>query len=152
MNLRRLKKLLHYDPQTGLFTWITQRKAKAQIGTRAGSNEGRGYIVIRVDGVDYYAHRLAWFYVYGKWPKMGLDHIDHNRGHNAIFNLRESTQAQNAKNRVPGRGCRQTTSGKWQAHIRVDHKLIYLGLHATEEEAHAVYLYAKEKFHRTDSD
>ena len=79
---------------------------------------------------------------------MGLDHIDRNRSNNAIANLREATQGQNMKNRTPGRGCFQTRSGKWQAYIRVNRKLYYLGVHISEEEAHRVYLDAKERLHK----
>jgi hypothetical protein len=147
MKHSRLKILLDYDQSTGTFVWITQRKAKAQIGTKAGADNGRGYQVIRVDGIDYYAHRLAWFYVYRRWPK-ALDHIDRNRSNNAIANLRQCSQAENAKNRTPGRGCNRTSSGRWQAHIRVNKKLLYLGLYATEKEAHRVYLKAKEELHK----
>jgi hypothetical protein len=147
MRRYRLKSLLSYDASTGEFIWITQRKAKAQVGTRAGADNGRGYRVIRVDGIDYYAHRLAWFYMYGRWPK-ALDHIDRNRSNNAIANLRKCSQAENAKNRMPGRGCRQSTSGRWQAHIRVNKKLIYLGSYDTESEAHQVYIEAKKELHK----
>ena len=53
------------------------------------------YQRITIGGYDYYAHRLAWFYVYGEWPVNELDHIDEDKENNAIDNLREATHAEN---------------------------------------------------------
>lgn len=69
VTLDRLKELLSYDPATGVFVWRTQRKGKGKIGTRAGRIMAKtGYRNITVDGVQYFANRLAWFWVHGVWP------------------------------------------------------------------------------------
>lgn len=60
----RLCELLHYCPETGIFTWKVTRKGLAKAGTVAGSTNGRGYRQISVDGKLYLAHRLAWFYCF----------------------------------------------------------------------------------------
>src|SRR5215510_1403832 len=92
-----LKKLLSYDEKTGLFRWRVPRK---------GSERGRvgsynlGYIDIRLLGRKYWAHRLAWFYVYGRWPSL-LDHINRVKSDNRISNLREVSQKENCNNRCP---------------------------------------------------
>jgi len=49
----RLKELLHYDPDTGLFTWLRP----GWKGVIAGTHHPSGYIHIRVDNKPYRAHR-----------------------------------------------------------------------------------------------
>lgn len=34
-------------------------------------------------------HRMVWFWVYGKWPKGQIDHVDENPLNNRIENLRD---------------------------------------------------------------
>lgn len=88
---RELKAAVKYNPETGVFT-----NHRGKVMGRA--NE-QGYILIGVDGKCYRAHRLAWLYVYGKLPKGNLDHKNRIRADNWIDNLRESSQAENTKNR-----------------------------------------------------
>ncbi len=77
-----LKSLLSYDPETGAFTWRLMTSPRVKAGDRAGYFRKRdGYIVVRIHGYGYSAHRLAWFYVHGIWPGM-IDHKDRNRANN----------------------------------------------------------------------
>lgn len=94
----RLKELLEYNPLTGIFVRKITLSPRTKVGDIAGSTNKCGYIQICVDRRYYLAHRLAWFYVYGKWPKKDLDHKDHIRHHNWIDNLREATNKENSKN------------------------------------------------------
>lgn len=131
----RLKEVLHYDPDTGVFTWLVKLGGRHNIGTIANSVDGKGYIRIQIDGRRYRAHRLAWFYVYGNWPKNNIDHRDRNRKNNRINNLRDRTQAENMRNT----GMRpDNTSGykgvtwdkvnqKWKAQMQVDGRMKFLG-------------------------
>lgn len=60
-----LREYLDYDQETGQFIWKQNRRGKAKIGTTAGTKNKDGYLTIRIKNVRYYAHRLAWLYVYG---------------------------------------------------------------------------------------
>lgn len=97
--LSRLKELLSYDPETGIFIRKITTGWRSQAGMRAGgtASHQRGYSLIRVDTARYLAHRLAWFYVYGEWPEE-IDHIDGDAGNNAIANLRHVSHLQNTWN------------------------------------------------------
>ncbi len=103
----RLKELLHYDPKTGLFTWLDVSPNRyAKNGHRAGTVHPSGYLVISINCQRYYGSNLAWFYMTGHWPKAEIDHKNRNRGDDRFSNLREATAQQNGFNKV-----RQNTSG-----------------------------------------
>ena len=66
----RIKELLSYDEDTGVFVWIGRGKG-IRTGRRAGSIDPvNGYRAIRIDGVTYHAQRLAWFLLHGTWPRL----------------------------------------------------------------------------------
>lgn len=95
----RLKEILHYDPETGIFTWKVDvgRYGRIKAGSEAGYLN-RNYYECFIDGIRYPAHRLAWFYVHSTWPELLIDHINGNGHDNRICNLREATKSQNACN------------------------------------------------------
>jgi len=144
----RLLEVLHYDPETGDFRWIEPGPGRRQT-KQAGSLNKMGYITIDVDSQRYFAHNLAWFYVYKEWPKM----LDHKKGRsNRIDNLRIATQSQNLANMDKPRHntsgykgvCWHKKAQKWMAYIQVNGKLKYLGLYTDIEEASKAYLEAAE--------
>jgi hypothetical protein len=95
-----LTSVLHYTPETGEFLWNLPRP-KIRVGQRAGyKKKNTGYIYIEIDGKSYSAHRLAWFYVTGTFPKKQIDHINRNRSDNRYENLREATNSQNKANSI----------------------------------------------------
>lgn len=156
----RLRELLNYDPQSGRFT---KRRGNAQRsgdkrpqGSYCGTTDRKGYVVIKVDGGSYKAHRLAWLHVTGEWPANQIDHRNQVKTDNRWANLREATTAQNKQNQA--RAYRGNRSGLLGAHfhkrsrkfassIRVDGKLKHLGEFDTAEEAHQAYLRAKAELH-----
>lgn len=69
-----LKELLHYNPETGIFTWAKNAGQRAQVGRIAGSRTPSGYIKISLSRKLYAAHRLAWLYMTGSWPENEIDH------------------------------------------------------------------------------
>jgi hypothetical protein len=150
LTANRIKERLSYDPKTGVFVWATGR----YMGKVAGHKDHYGYIMIRVDGKQYPAHRLAWLLTHGEWPPNQLDHRDRNRANNAMANLRPATHSQNGANKVvtkanglPKGAIFHKVSGKYFALIRVNGKRLYLGQHDTAELAHSAYVLAAQKYH-----
>jgi hypothetical protein len=93
---QRLKEVLNYDAESGIFTWAKNR-TKASKGRIAGGINGYGYLVICIDGVRHHAHRLAWMYIYGFCPNE-VDHQNHVRTDNRLINLRATDRSGNARN------------------------------------------------------
>ena len=93
----RLKELLSYDPETGIFTRVKNVKGALK-GAIAGTTHEHGYIIICVDGNDFRAHRLAFFYMDGEWPPERVDHKDRVRDNNIWTNLRKSSNSENNTN------------------------------------------------------
>ena len=94
----RLLELFEYDRSTGLFKWKVSLSNRCPAGSTAGTLHTKGYIRISIDRVFYYAHHLAWLYVYGVLPKI-LDHINLNPSDNRIENLRIASMRENQANR-----------------------------------------------------
>ena len=150
----RLRAVLDYNPETGVFTWKQRISKKIRVGTIAGNMMRNGYIQLMIDGRNYMAHRLAWLYVYGNWPTNVIDHIDGKPFNNAISNLRDVTQGQNMENQKRARtnnkcGLLGVCRGKkgWRATIQSRGKWIHIGTFETPEQAHAAYLSMKARLH-----
>lgn len=151
-----LKEVLHYEPTTGIFTW-KRRTDKIRIGDIAGTLN-KGYVMIRVNGKIYAAHKLAWLYIYDKYlefPKENIDHINCIRNDNRIENLRIATTTQNGQNVKQARPSNKSTGlleaythqGKFVSYIRAEGKNRNLGVFNTAQEAHEAYIAAKRKLH-----
>jgi len=138
-----------YDPETGVIMRIASPH-EWRVGVIAGFRKRDGYIGIRVGKKEWAAHRLAWFLHFGEWPSGTIDHINRRRDDNRIANLRLATPSQNSANQ-PGRGVflKGVTlhkTGKFQAQIKANGKSIYLGLHDSEQQAHAAYCSAAKQY------
>jgi hypothetical protein len=61
-------------------------------------------VQLQIEHSQYLAHRVAWFYVTGKWPENQIDHRDGDGWNNRFSNLRKATHTQNLYNqkRRPG--------------------------------------------------
>lgn len=143
---QRLLELMSYDPQTGILKWrFSKRGIKA--GADVGSQNSKGYLCATVEGERFLNHRLAWFYITGKWPVGLIDHRDTDKKNNRFANLREATGSQNLANRGPTarnrsghKGvCWHRLTSKWEAKIKVGKKNHHIGLFKTKQDACAAY-------------
>lgn len=165
-----LRSILHYDKETGIFTWRTRppghfKTSRAHLirnarfaGAKAGHLcESHGYVQIRIDKKLYLAHRLAWLYMTGEWPAAQIDHINCDKLDNRFCNLRQATNAENIRNsRKPS----TNTSGlkgvswhkpnnKWRVQISANGSKRHLGYFDEDklDEAAAAYERAAKALH-----
>lgn len=129
----RLKELLEYFPDTGNFVWKVS-KGDREPGDIAGCVTFYGYIQIGIDGTKYFAHRLAWLYMTGAFPKQDTDHINRCKADNRWSNLRDVSRTVNNYNKDAGYR-KHSQCDKYEAYIHKDGKKVYLGLFNTEKEA-----------------
>lgn len=153
ITLGRLKELISYDPETGLFKWLDDRNCGVKF-QKAGSLSNQGYVTIHIDGHIYQSHRVAIFYMTGIWPKSCVDHINCIRNDNRYVNLREIDHKTNIRNRAgPNKNGSIGMLGvskcgtRFRSQIIVNGERIHLGVFSTPEKAHEIYLKAKCKYH-----
>jgi hypothetical protein len=92
-----LQQILHYDLNTGVWTWKQAPRHSPQLLNQpAGTLTRQGTRRIQINGCSYYCHQLAWLYVTGKWSTKEIDHINHKPDDNRWTNLRESNSHQNS--------------------------------------------------------
>ncbi len=124
----RLRHLLNYDQETGIFTWLVKNSNRVFIG------------------------KPAWLYIYGKMPDAVIDHINGGRGDNRIENLRDVSIANNLSNQkrpnaVGASGLLgvhlRKDNGKYSAYIKFNRKRTCLGSFKTAEEAGRAYSEAR---------
>jgi hypothetical protein len=150
----QLKELLHYDPDTGVFSHILSRHG-VTINAKAGCLHQKGYVRISVKCIKYEAHRLAWLYMYGVWPKDQIDHINQIKSDNRITNLRESNSSLNQQNtnlRADNTSGYKGVSwrkgiNKWVVCIYLNNTKIHLGYFDNLDDAIAARKQAEEQLH-----
>jgi len=143
-----LRKLLSYDPDTGLLTWRrrppemfpdeqygrawnTRYAGKPAFATATRD----GYRCGRIFGKAYPAHRVAYAIHHGNWPRGSIDHISGVKTDNRIANLRDVSHTENLRNAaMPSTNTSgacgvywHKNSGKWRCMIKVNGKLQSLG-------------------------
>lgn len=147
-----LKSILNYDQETGIFTWKI-KKGKKVAGSIAGK-DCHGYISIGIDYHQYFAHRLAWLYVYGVMPSK-IDHVNGNKSDNRILNLRPANTSQNACNSkvrsdnssgIKGVSWDKTYK-KWYAKCCINQKQYNLGKYINKADAEKAVIEFRNKHH-----
>ena len=151
----RLRQVVEYDAETGVIIWKVSPSSKSPVGSVAGVVNSAGYRILTIDGKKYLAHRLAWLYVHGVWPKEDIDHVNRVKTDNRLINLREATRTQN---NINGRVRSDNKSGftgvnwhngsqKWRVTVHKDGKQFQVGMFDDIEEAAAAYKKAAAKLH-----
>lgn len=153
----RMVEMLDYNPDTGIFIWVKSPGRGHSVGVVAGCvSKSTGYRYICIDGVTYFAHRLAFYYIHQYWPENEIDHINRNRSDNRIVNLREVSlfcQAQNATQRCDNMSgvkgvSKHTRYNKWVVQIRNGKEYSYLGWYEDFDEAVCARLAAEQCLNR----
>ncbi len=154
----RLKEVLNYDPETGVFT------SKVRLGYR-GKNVGdivgvevtrshTKYLTVQIDKYKTYLHRLAYLYMTGEIPLV-IDHEDGNGLNNKWSNLINGTQQHNNQNvtRVQFNKLEQLPLGvfrkgnRFLAAIKVNYRKVHLGSFVDVIDASNAYQEAKKIYH-----
>ncbi len=144
---------LNYNPQTGEWNWIKKTPRRERVG-RCDKFYGRRHRrVVTFQNTVYFSHRLAWFYMTGRWPKEQIDHRDSNSDNNSWTNLREATNRQNSWNRQKSLRAQSIFKGvhwhkrdrRWEARITINGKTRYLGTFKTAKKAREAYITVAKK-------
>lgn len=138
---KRLKELLTYDPESGVFTWNATGMKDA--GSIAGTttSDKQQYIRITIDKRKYYAQQLAFVWMTGAPATKQPDHINGNGCDNRWCNLRDVTPSENCRNRrqrsdnTSGANGVRYLDGRWRAEIKVHGKRTHLGMFSTIHQA-----------------
>jgi len=151
---KRLKEFLHYNPKTGIFFWKKANSNSIKVGDIAG-NDSTKCVRIMICNKTYKAHRLAWLYMKGFMPtNIGIDHIDRRPSNNIWSNLRLASKQCNARNgkvrinsttRITGVHFHKRKQN-FEARIKINYKVIYLGNYKTKLEAARARWKAEVKF------
>lgn len=152
---KQLKETLHYNPETGMFTWLTVNSNRVKIGGLAGwLDKTTGYSRININKKSYQAHRLAFLYMSGRWPKHEIDHDNHIRNDNRWPNLSEVTHKENVKNMSLSKKntsgvtgvCWHKKAGKWHVQVYAAGVKPHFGLFIDKFEAICCRMSANNKY------
>ena len=147
---KKLKTIVNYNHETGLFIWNKRDGNKAFnsrfSGNVAGCKNSYGYIQITILGINYLAHRLAFLFQTGIMPTE-VDHKNNVKHDNSFLNLRSATRAANNANRKAYKNNKSgfkgvywsKAAGKWASQITINKKAVYLGLFDSAKDAAKEY-------------
>ena len=159
-----LRELLSYDHEQGILTWkkrdlrFFQSERDWKIWNTKYANKRatsllRGRRRVRVLGVSFSEHRVAWAIYHGEWPDLQIDHLNGDPSDNRLANLRLATNQMNScnsklpRNNKSGRiGVNLTKYGSWRAEICVHQKRIHLGCFDSFEAACAARVAAEREY------
>ena len=158
-SLEELKKQLHYDPITGIFTRVSKPKgSRAILGPVKAQKKKEGHLRMTIFGHQIYLAILAWFYMTGNWPTQIVDHKNGISDDNRWDNLREVTKVGNLHNQTKAHHHNKSgllgahydkKRNKYESALWVNGQRIRLGRFDTAEEAHSAYVKAKRIHHPT---
>ena len=135
-----LRDRFEYNLETGFFTY-RRNVNKVKAGTVCSYTNGEGYVLIKIMGKRYSAHRLALLYVTGSFPDDLVDHINGDRSDNRYSNLQVVDKSTNVKKReTEVRGVvkvgKKNGNQIYKAQTYVKKKRIILGYFANKTDAY----------------
>lgn len=137
-----LKELVHYNPDTGIFTYLKQTNPRAVVGQIAGSVQRCGHLSMQYKKKQYQLHQLAFLYVLGYLPNE-VDHINRISDDNRWENLRVCNRTQNSYNSSIRSDNTSGTKGisfnkatkKWRVRMYINGIPRQLGSYTDKDEA-----------------
>ncbi len=140
---KRLKELVVYDPETGVFVNLVDRCSTARKGGIIGSHGKDGYLRANIGGSQHKLHRLAFLYMEGYIPEYQVDHKNGIRTDNRWINLRHVSRLCNMQNQKKRNNNKSGFSGvywdkygkKWCAQSVVNNKHISIGCYTNKLDA-----------------
>jgi hypothetical protein len=147
LSAERLRELVKYDPETGIFTRRIATSNRIKVGDLVGSPMAIGYFEASIGGRRDTLHRFAWLYMTGEWPDGDIDHRDLDESNTRWGNLRCGSHAQNIANQktridtVTGvKGvCLDRRTGRFAAYVTINQRKIHLGMFESKEDAGNAY-------------
>lgn len=146
----RLRELLDYDPETGVFQRkVSTRNGKSTLSV-VGYRSAGGYLMVGIDGGRYYLHRLAFYWMEGRWPPEAVDHVNGALADNRWANLRKASTSQNASNssrKIGGLKGVFFHRNAYRAQVCHNKKIKHIGSFKTELSAHLAYCKVAKELH-----
>lgn len=155
LRYEEVAKLFTYDRETGVLYWRERTRYTTRHKGVAGCKTKNGYKHVRIKGKAYKEHRIIMMLCFGHIPDNAeIDHVNHIRDDNRLINLRFVTKLGNSRNQsVSSRNTTGVTGvyfrksrNKFEAQIRVNNQVHFLGYYDTLEEAAAARAEANLKF------
>ncbi|HRK66630.1 MAG TPA: HNH endonuclease signature motif containing protein [Hyphomonas sp.] len=147
---KRLREVLHYDPETGSFTFARGARKGRAAGT---AHDARGFLKVSIDNERHLLHRLAWLWMTGTLPRWNIAHVNGDRSDNRWSNLREGDRSQKRAHR-PLLAEPAGQPGVWRvgdhfdAMVEVEGQRVNIGSFAKAQEAARVAKITVEKARR----
>ena len=150
--LEVLDHLFYLDPVTDELRWRISHRGRAP-GSLAGHTNHRGYCLVSINGVKYWAHRISFKLRYREEPPECIDHENGDPTDNHADNLRAATHRDNVAN---SKLRKDNTSGakgvhwkkaiqKWVVNYSHYGKTIHVGLFDDFEAACSAAMFAREE-------
>jgi HNH endonuclease len=154
-----INECLSYNELTGALFWLKRPRVHFEtargwniFNTRYAGKEAftyvdkNGYKCGSLDGITYFAFRIIWKIKTGTDPDT-VDHVDRNPTNDRWVNLRSANHSNNRINSVMSKGIIfEQRLNKWRAYIRVNYKLVHLGVHVKEADAKLARKLAELKY------
>ena len=156
LEYREALELFRYDYETGVLYWRWRVNSRVPKTLEAGTQrKSSGYLTVSVHGRIYPVHRVVMLMCYGFYGEgLEVDHINHVRNDNRLVNLRFVTHRGNMRNKSVSSKSTTGVTGvhfskarkKYVAQIKVDRKVMHLGMFETLEEAAEARRQADRKY------